>query len=120
VIGMTAIPRRRASALVFMAVMALAVVPLPARSAAGDAPGALVAISTPPPDFPDAARRSHKSGYIVVSYTVGVDGKVGNVRIVESTPHGVFDHAVLSTLARWRFEPPSAPREVTHTFYFDE
>jgi TonB family protein len=120
VIGSTALPRRHAPALAILAMLALAAVPLPARTAATLGDGSLVSISTPPPDFPDGARRAHQSGYIVVSYTVGVDGKVGNARVVESTPHGVFDHAVLTTLARWRFEPPATPREVTHTFYFDE
>jgi TonB family protein len=141
VIGIIAALRRHPPALVLGALLALAVLPLPARAAVATAdtaaapapaapaeaprrsngnPSAPVAISTPPPEFPGGARRSNKAGYVVVNYTVGTDGRVGNVRIVESSPRGVFDHAVQSALARWRFQPPSTPREVTHTFYFDE
>jgi protein TonB len=80
----------------------------------------LVAISTPPPEFPERARRMRISGYVVVTYTIGTDGRVGNVRIVESQPRGVFEREVESTLARWRYEPLAAPREITHTFDFDQ
>jgi protein TonB len=80
----------------------------------------LVPISTPPPSYPDHARRARISGYVVVTYTIGTDGRVGNVRVVESSPHGVFEHEVEATLARWRYEPPASPREVTHTFDFEQ
>ena len=134
--------RRRSLAPVLMAMLLLAAIPSLALSAVAPvaptatapatesspatppakrgSPGPLVAISTPPPDYPPAARRAGKSGSVVVSYTVGVDGRVGNIRIIESDPRGVFDRVVETTLARWRYQPPSAPREVTHTFYFDQ
>jgi periplasmic protein TonB len=134
--------RRRTPALVLMAMVALACLPYvasasvapiaptasgpttdaaPAAARAGrGSKGPLVAISTPPPEFPAGARRQGKSGSVLVSYTVGVDGRVGNIRILESDPRGVFDHVVETTLARWRYQPPSAPREVVHTFYFDQ
>jgi len=81
---------------------------------------ALVPISTPSPPFPDSALRARLSGYVVVTYTVGTDGRVGNMRILESQPRGVFDRTVQQTLGRWRYEPPSAPREITHTFDFEQ
>ena len=92
--------------------------PAAPRVRAKNAP--LVAISTPPPEFPERARRMRISGYVVVTYTIGTDGRVGNVRIVESQPRGVFEREVESTLARWRYEPLAAPREITHTFDFDQ
>jgi protein TonB len=80
----------------------------------------LVPISTPPPEFPERARRARISGYVIVTYTIGTDGRVGNVRIVESVPKGVFEHEVETTLARWRYEPPATAREITHTFDFEQ
>lgn len=80
----------------------------------------LVPISTPPPEFPDHAKRARISGHVIVTYTIGTDGLVGNVRVVESSPQGVFDRAVQAALARWRYEPPATPREITHTFDFDQ
>jgi protein TonB len=124
VIGSIAATRHRVRAPALLAGLVVAALLLVPARAAPPAPSGSkampVAVSTPAPDFPEGARRSHKSGYVVVAYTVGVDGSVGNVRIVESSPRGVFDHAVESALARWRFQPLPAPREVTHTFYFDE
>ena len=46
------------------------------------------------------------------------NGSVTNVRIIKSTPRGVFDRTVESTVGRWRFQPIDAPRDVTQTFTF--
>lgn len=92
--------------------------PAAPRPRAKNAP--LVPISTPPPEFPERAKRARISGYVVVTYTIGIDGLVGNVRVIESEPRGVFEHAVETTLARWRYQPLAAPREITHTFDFEQ
>ena len=88
------------------------------RPRAKNAP--LVPISTPPPEFPERAKRARISGYVVVTYTIGTDGLVGNVHVVESEPQGVFEHVVETTLARWRYQPLASPREITHTFDFEQ
>ena len=109
---------RRTTALAAIALATLALLaPVADTAAAGSPPKA---VSTPPPAFPDMARRQGKSGYVVASYTIGTDGLVGNVRIVESSPKGVFDRAVETALARWRYEPTATPVDITHTFYFDQ
>lgn len=112
---------RAARAAVPLAIAAFVVAAAPlADTAAAAGSIALKAISTPPPVFPPGARRSNKSGYVLVGYTVGTDGRVGEIHIIESEPSGVFDHVVETTIARWRFEPLVKPQQVTHTFYFDE
>ena len=115
-IGMPMGRRTLVLALLASALLAL-FAPAAGDAAAKSAPHAL---STPPPEFPEHARRQRKSGFVVVAYTIGVDGHVGNVRIIESEPRGVFDHAVETALGRWRYEPPAEPVEITHTFYFDQ
>ena len=57
------------------------------------------------PAYPEAAERAGIEGYVVVAFTVSRSGGVENLRIVESTPPGVFDEAALRAGARLRFEP---------------
>lgn len=58
-----------------------------------------------PPRFPARARSLGQSGRVVVAFVVDIDGSVQDVSIVESTPSGVFDDAVLEAVRGWRFEP---------------
>jgi TonB family protein len=45
------------------------------------------------------------SGFVVVMYTIGTNGRVSDVSIVESTPPGVFDDAAMSAIRKWTYEP---------------
>jgi TonB family protein len=45
------------------------------------------------------------SGYVVLSFTIGTNGRVSGVSIVESTPPGVFDDAAMSAVRKWTYEP---------------
>jgi protein TonB len=45
------------------------------------------------------------SGFVVVRYDIGDNGRVSNVTVVESTPPGVFDDAALSAVRKWVYEP---------------
>jgi len=51
----------------------------------------------------DIARKA--SGYVVVRFDVGDNGRVSNVEVVESTPPGVFDDAALTAVRKWVYEP---------------
>jgi TonB family protein len=86
--------------------------PAPARSSR------LVPVSTPQPPYPPEAARASQKGQVIATFTVNTDGSVGNVRIVKSTPRGVFDGTVKGTVARWRFQPLDESRDVTQTFTF--
>lgn len=45
------------------------------------------------------------SGYVVLSYTIGTNGRVSDVTIVDSTPPGVFDDAAMTAVRKWTYEP---------------
>jgi protein TonB len=92
--------------------------PPPAPVETAPARTALVAVSTPQPQYPIEALRSGTTGKVTASFTVNPDGHVSNVRIVKANPRGVFDRAVQDTVGRWRFEPMDASQEVTRTFTF--
>ena len=55
------------------------------------------------PEFPRAAERRGIEGHVVVRYNVAEDGAVSDVEVVEATPAGVFERAVMRALERWRY-----------------
>ncbi len=71
----------------------------------------LAATATPkvvkkiPPEFPpEAVRKSISSGEVKAKLTIGADGKVTNVEIVDANPKRVFDKATIAALMEWRFD----------------
>lgn len=66
------------------------------------APGAIVRV---PPMYPYSAREKSIEGAVQVRMLVNPDGSVGQVQILESRPHGIFDDAVKRTVPQWRFSP---------------
>lgn len=58
-----------------------------------------------PPQYPYRARRMNISGKVEIQFEVGRDGSVSQIEILDSTPPGVFDDAVLAAVRRWRFQP---------------
>ena len=59
------------------------------------------------PVYPDSARRRGIEGYVKLAFTITADGKVENVRVVESSPARVFDREARRAALRWRFAPRS-------------
>jgi len=55
--------------------------------------------------YPEKARQRGLTGRVVVSLLIGTDGKVQRSRVLEATPAGVFEDAVLSSLPQWLFAP---------------
>ena len=78
----------------------------------------LIAIKTSQPDYPPGALRSETTGQVVASFTVNTDGSVGNIKIINAKPRGVFERTVQSTLTSWKFQPIAEPQTVTRTFNF--
>lgn len=57
------------------------------------------------PAYPSAARANKIEGYVVVSYSVSASGTVSNVRVVSSSPPGIFNAVTVSAVSQWRFKP---------------
>jgi len=45
------------------------------------------------------------SGFVIVKFDIGENGRVAHVAVVESTPAGVFDDAALTAVRKWVYEP---------------
>jgi periplasmic protein TonB len=92
--------------------------PAPAPVVAAPKPSALVAISTPQPSYPAEALRSGITGEVEAEFTVSADGSISDVRILKSTPRGVFDRGVQTTVKKWRYQPMDQSKTVRRTFSF--
>ena len=55
-----------------------------------------------PPGYPAGISKS-QPGYVVLELLVAVDGTVKEVRVVKSTPVGVFDEVSKKAALQWRF-----------------
>jgi protein TonB len=68
-----------------------------------------------PPEFPAKALAQRVSGTVTIEYIVDTNGDPRDVRVVEATPPGVFDHAATQAVKHWHYEPVvanGAPVEV--------
>ncbi|HWW79365.1 MAG TPA: energy transducer TonB [Steroidobacteraceae bacterium] len=90
-----------------------------AAAAAGLTPAQLAAnlkrLKYVPPEFPSKALTQRVSGSVTIEYIVDTNGDPRDVRVVEATPPGVFDHAAITAVKHWHYEPVvanGAPVEV--------
>lgn len=63
-------------------------------------------LSQVPPGYPQRALRRRQEGRVLVEFMITEAGTVkpGSVVVIESSPPGVFDKAVLRSIQRWRFK----------------
>jgi protein TonB len=56
-------------------------------------------------DYPSAALAKGIEGWVNLSYMVTAEGKVTAVKVLDSSPRGVFDAAAARAMARVRYKP---------------
>ena len=56
--------------------------------------------------YPPRAMQDNVEGWVEVSYTVGANGSVSSVKILNSEPARVFESAASSAVSRLRYKPP--------------
>ncbi len=56
-------------------------------------------------DYPDTALRKNIEGWVDLAYAIGADGKVSKVKVLDSSPAGVFDTAATRAISRLRYKP---------------
>ncbi|MFT0212083.1 energy transducer TonB [Pseudomonas sp. F1_0610] len=98
----------------------------PANEGGGGSPGddsEVIPLNEVLPVYPDQARRRGIEGYVKLAFTITRDGRVENIRVVDSSPRNVFDREARRAATRWRFAPRteggiSVDREATKTLQF--
>lgn len=61
--------------------------------------------SSPPPKYPEMARRRGYEGEVLLSVMISVDGTVIALKVKESSGHPILDRAAMKAVALWEFEP---------------
>jgi len=98
----------------------IAEMPLPSAAVARVAP----TIRTPrlvqdaQPRYPLPALRARIEGQADVAFTIQPDGSVRDVRLLSSSPAGLFDASALAVAQRWRFEPSGQAHASQRTVRF--
>ncbi len=64
-----------------------------------------VASYRPPLQYPSAARSSGVSGFVDLSLLVSKEGKVAQVKVLDSKPTGTFEEAAIAAVKTWKFNP---------------
>ena len=57
------------------------------------------------PQWPREALIEGIEGYVVVEVTIGADGSVKDVRVIQAEPKRVFDRNVIRAVLKWKFKP---------------
>jgi protein TonB len=95
------------------AVAAVARPVAPAPAADNGAISDAVLIRQVNPRYPTAAMRANQEGWVDVEVTVGADGGVANVAVVDSQPKHVFDRAAIDAVSKWAYKPATRNGEPT-------
>lgn len=75
------------------------------------------------PRYPQRALERGIEGHVRLAFLITPDGRVENIRVLESRPSRVFDREARLAAARWRFAPRTenglaVAREAVKTLYF--
>ena len=55
--------------------------------------------------YPSRALQNNIEGWVELAYTVGPDGKVSNLKVLNATPPKTFDSSASSAVSRLRYQP---------------
>lgn len=88
----------------------------PARS--GPRVDASWAGNTPPP-YPGMAMRMGEQGEVRLDVRVGVDGRVTEIRLRQSSGSALLDRTAIETVKKWRFNPATVDGRPVAEWYHD-
>jgi periplasmic protein TonB len=58
-----------------------------------------------PAQYPEKARKKGITGYVSFNILISAEGNVEDIRVLESSPSGVFEESAMEALKNWKFEP---------------
>ncbi|SDH24626.1 protein TonB [Pseudomonas benzenivorans] len=75
------------------------------------------------PEYPRYALQRGIEGHVKLAFTISRAGAVENLRVLEASPHNVFEREARRAAVRWRFAPRTegglaVAREAVKTLYF--
>lgn len=57
------------------------------------------------PIYPTEAAAQGIEGRVFLEFTIGQDGRIKDIVVVEATPPGTFEAAAIEALSQWEYEP---------------
>ncbi|MEQ8504222.1 MAG: TonB family protein [Gammaproteobacteria bacterium] len=78
---------------------------IPSAALGGQRTEALAASGNPRPPYPAGAVRRGLEGRVILDVEVLITGRVGEIRVAESSGHGQLDRAAIKGVRKWRFKP---------------
>lgn len=94
----------------------------PPGPGAGPAVGATadpVPVKLDPPEYPREAAMAGTQGYVVVEFTVTMNGDTEDISVIEAQPRNTFDSAARRAVSRWKFQPLVAPKRIRRNITFN-
>ncbi|WP_413734352.1 TonB family protein [Sodalis sp. RH21] len=70
------------------------------------------------PAYPAYAAANRIDGYVDIEYDIGPDGKVSELRLIDSKPQYLFDDTVVIAVSKWRFETGKPYHNLKKRFKF--
>jgi len=64
----------------------------------------VVPFDTRRPNVPEVAWRNKIDGWVLVAFSVTPDGRTQKVRVLDASPRGVFEEAVIAAVSDWRYQ----------------
>jgi TonB family protein len=65
-----------------------------------------VTLATINPYYPLEAAQKGIEGYVKLSFDVSEEGKPQNIKVIQSSPAGVFEQHALKAVANWQYQTP--------------
>jgi protein TonB len=69
-----------------------------------------------PMPYPPRAKAAGTTGYVLLSVLIGPTGQVEKVKVLESSPPGIFDDVAVAGVQGWKFEPASYKGEAVRVW----
>lgn len=55
------------------------------------------------PKYPRVAAKAGQAGWVALTFNIASGGETSNVRVVESSPAGLFDSVSITAIEQWRY-----------------
>lgn len=92
-------------ATLILANTALANVPPPPAKKTESKINAAQPIKRVEPTYPASAISENQEGYVVMEFDITETGTTANIKVIDSSPKGVFDDSAMTALKEWHYKP---------------